>query len=428
MSHPEISPSSILELLDQAYTMRGVDLKQSIVMAQQALAESRSIKDASLIGQSLTKLALFHLVNTEHQLSIDLSQEAIDYFEIDGDELGIANAKYNIAGVHYKTNNFHLGMFHLIDCLIIYLKYDDKHNQSKTHKSLGTIYELLGDQTSAVQSYEAAIQCAVEIGDKNLESNAYNPLSGILLKLDRVDEAMQMIKKSVRLKQETNDTRGYAFAIYGRGKVHFHLREYAAAESDYREALAIHKNVGDSYGIAMTYNKLCHLFVATGRRKKAIKRLKKNIIFTERVNISVIKYKCYYFLYNLYREDKKNGKALTYLERYLSEKDTAVNSQTLKVIENYERILKMQSLEKEASLERERKEILEQQAQTEQKAAVKQEFLSAMSHEIRTPLNAVTSIISLLQERSDENERKLLTSLRFSAKNLLRIINDILDF
>ncbi len=59
---------------------------------------------------------------------------------------------------------------------------------------------------------------------------------------------------------------------------------------------------------------------------------------------------------------------------------------------------------------------------------VRQEFLSTMSHEIRTPLNAVTTISSLLKDRSEPEEQQLLDSLRFASGNLLQIINDILDF
>lgn len=62
-------------------------------------------------------------------------------------------------------------------------------------------------------------------------------------------------------------------------------------------------------------------------------------------------------------------------------------------------------------------------------ADLKTQFLSNMSHEIRTPLNAVIGMSNLMLEehpRKDQKER--LEVLRFSADNLLYIINDILDY
>jgi signal transduction histidine kinase/CheY-like chemotaxis protein len=59
----------------------------------------------------------------------------------------------------------------------------------------------------------------------------------------------------------------------------------------------------------------------------------------------------------------------------------------------------------------------------------KSDFLSTMSHEIRTPLNAVIGMSNLLitgNPRPDQREN--LEVLKFSAGNLLSIVNDVLDF
>lgn len=56
-------------------------------------------------------------------------------------------------------------------------------------------------------------------------------------------------------------------------------------------------------------------------------------------------------------------------------------------------------------------------------------FISVMSHEIRTPLNAVIGMSRLLQEDSHlESQEENLGILKFSAENLMNLINDVLDF
>jgi len=65
----------------------------------------------------------------------------------------------------------------------------------------------------------------------------------------------------------------------------------------------------------------------------------------------------------------------------------------------------------------------------EKSSQAKSEFLSTMSHEIRTPLNAVIGMSNLLlmsNPRHDQKEN--LEILKFSASNLLAIVNDVLDF
>lgn len=64
----------------------------------------------------------------------------------------------------------------------------------------------------------------------------------------------------------------------------------------------------------------------------------------------------------------------------------------------------------------------------EQESRFKGEFLANMSHEMRTPLNGVLGITKLALELSDQPEViRHLTTVHFSAKVLLSLINDVLD-
>jgi len=69
-------------------------------------------------------------------------------------------------------------------------------------------------------------------------------------------------------------------------------------------------------------------------------------------------------------------------------------------------------------------------AMTEAEAAnlAKGEFLANMSHEIRTPLNGLLGMLQLLQfTRLEEEQRDYLDTAIGSGRNLLEILNDVLD-
>jgi signal transduction histidine kinase/CheY-like chemotaxis protein len=420
------SRNHILSLLDEAYACRTNNLKRSIELAQTSLCISREIEDKTLIARSLSRLSLFSMIMGEYENALRMAEEAVKYYRELNDEKGIADAKYNIAGVYYKTNNYHLGLVNLVDCITIYRKFNDYHNLSRAHKSLGTIYEYFGDEKNAVKTYKAAIAAGQKAGDPNLESNAYNTLSGIYLKRNEIEKAAGLIERAINIKRQTGDLRGLAFSLYGRGKVNLAKKNFAQAEVDFNAAISIHEEMHEALGLGMAYHKTANLYLQMGRLEKAEQVLIKGLDFSTEHNIIMVKYKCYYLFYQLYKLQNDPVNALKYLELYYKEKDTVINSQTLKVIENYELITKMEAIEKETQLQK--AEITKKKDIAEQAARIKQDFLSTMSHEIRTPLNAVITIAGLLNDKVKNEEQQLVDTLKFSANNLLLIINDFLDF
>lgn len=85
-----------------------------------------------------------------------------------------------------------------------------------------------------------------------------------------------------------------------------------------------------------------------------------------------------------------------------------------------------QEIERHRRLELELKDA---KKQTEAAMMAKGEFLATMSHEIRTPLNGILPVIDmLLAARLTAEQADLLRTAQGSAKQMLRIVDDILDY
>lgn len=70
----------------------------------------------------------------------------------------------------------------------------------------------------------------------------------------------------------------------------------------------------------------------------------------------------------------------------------------------------------------------EESKRAAQASRSKSDFLSTMSHEIRTPLNAILGFIDILRNMElAEQQRKYLEMMNLSSKNLLSLVNDILE-
>jgi signal transduction histidine kinase len=60
---------------------------------------------------------------------------------------------------------------------------------------------------------------------------------------------------------------------------------------------------------------------------------------------------------------------------------------------------------------------------------LKNEFLATMSHELRTPLNSILGFSDVLQmaDNLSDKQRRYVTNIQSSGRNLMTLINDVLD-
>lgn len=78
-----------------------------------------------------------------------------------------------------------------------------------------------------------------------------------------------------------------------------------------------------------------------------------------------------------------------------------------------------------------KKEVEKKSKHVEGASRLKSEFLSNMSHELRTPLNSMLGLTNLMAEgiagRINEKQKEYIEIIERNGKNLLQLINDILD-
>lgn len=83
----------------------------------------------------------------------------------------------------------------------------------------------------------------------------------------------------------------------------------------------------------------------------------------------------------------------------------------------------------QAKLEQNNVQLQKEKSRADEASKAKSVFLANMSHEIRTPINAVLGMDTMiLREAKDEQILKYARDIQSAGRNLLSLVNDILDF
>ncbi|NOS93570.1 MAG: tetratricopeptide repeat-containing sensor histidine kinase [Cyclobacteriaceae bacterium] len=412
-------PTLILDLenqLKKAYDLRGHDLVQSLQMAQQVLQNFQDLKYEQGIAKAENLLGLFHLIRGEFALAEKYSRKALQYFEEQKDIKGIADARYNIGGIYYRTNKYHQGLIELSQCLAVYRQLGDFHNQARTLKSMGTIYEYFNDQEKAVESYEKSIEASREVNDISLESNALNPLSGIYNKQGKSQLAFDVIGRSILLKTQSGDTRGLAFALYGRAKLFIKQHRFEEALTDLEQVAEILSAAEDMLGLGMAYNKIGLSYQGLDNLTQAHHYFNLALELGEKYKVQLVSFKANFNLYTLAKKEGNTQLALGYLENYFLQKEEVINNENYNIIKSYEALSKIESLEREAKAQKEKSEIVEK------KNAELDSFFYRVSHDLKGPISSLLGLYNVV--KLDIQEPKSLAIFDMYHSQAVRM-NDI---
>ena len=391
---------SITKLTDKADKYL-VDLKfkESLYYSREALKQAIQIKDDYLIATAYNTIAGNYNELSENDKAIDIYKKALVYAERSGNDSIIGWVNNNLGNVYFfDKRNYPEGIRHYHNAITYAQKTADTSKLVLTHLNLALAYSETGAFNKGLRHLQFLNAHHEKFGDANtaafrLMLNAvYNGHAGQYAKADSYfQQAIAQAKKDDNNLDLSYTYQEYAKFLKSRGQfkdAYEYFSMYDRIKDSLYDAEKLHKADAESVNLEIDEYKRALAKIEAEREIQEYRFKKSQIIQALFIIASLVMLILLYTLYRNYNFKKKINQELT---------------------------------ETNAALEAAKEK-------AEEASRLKSQFVSTISHELRTPLYGVIGITNMiLDEHKELAGSTHLNSLKFSAKYLLSLVNDILQ-
>lgn len=367
--------------------------------------------------------------------------------------------------------------------LIYSLNHEDYNLAAKTYNLLGLNFEQFTDHYKAIELYKKGIICATKVKNDTALGWLYNNIGGIYsYNTINLNTGTTYFKKAYAHTKNIKNNGDFLVAGLNIGANLIELKKFEEGKKylDEIKSRVLQSNESDiivsMYASYATYYDLfkrdftnaekAFLNAVREGNKDITPAIKMNLLdiyksFAEfyekykKIDKSVEYYKLYINLNSqIYKEEQKNlleGKDKTFRLDLINSRIEKVELENKNYIKKlnynkyfiifltvlvftflalmyflYKNFIKNKKINRK--LKRANIELHKAKLKTEEIAKLKNQFMSTVSHELRTPLYGVIGMTEIIEnEHVELKDSKYINSLKFSAKYLLSLINDVLS-
>ena len=374
--------------------------------------------------------------------------------------------------------NFKESFFYAREALKLSIGINDDYFKSVSYKLIAANYEELSEYDKSISNYKKALEYAEKVGDQDLLSRINNNIGNIyFFHKKEYDKALELYSKSILYGEKLKDTSRIAFANlniawarfdvgqYKEGYPHLeyinkklsyldedvapvvymlngmynsHLGKVELAKSNFEKSIFEATRLKLDVDLSFAFLEYSFFLDKYGMYKSAFENLNNHRVLrakiydeqklkralSEGLNFEIDEYKRAIAQINLEKTDQFNKLKKSRITVYLF--IAGVIALLIILYSVYKNFLYKKKLNAELEIANREMKIAKDMAI--EAAKVKTQFVSTISHELRTPLYGVVGLADMIMdEYKGKADSTHLKSLKFSAKYLLSLVNDILQ-
>lgn len=446
--------NKLLRLADKTGVKYRNEANNTLAMAwhemELNLADSLGFIPEKIIA--LNNLGVVYRRIDDYQQGSNYHLQALKLAEEIDDISGIVIATNGLGNIQYLLGNYDEAMRLFTECLQIEQSRNQLLGVAINLNNIGNVNKMMGNLDKALEYYMLSLEVNREIGSQKGVAICYNDIGDVYRVRKEYDKALNYCLLGLELNQSLNDLNYLANSQIRVAQLFIDKNDYQNALIYLGNALEVSKKAQSKANIKDTYDLMYTVYKKLNKPTLALNYLEmagqlNDSILSDETRKSILQMQTLFD-----RERSENQITLLKKQKEISELSSKkqkfitlitgiilIGVLTAFIVVMY--IFRMKTIankllktkNQEIELARAALKIYADQMEIAKEEAVKSnllksQFLANMSHEIRTPMNSVIGFSDILAMTiTDPKQLIYVDSIRSSGKNLLTLINDILD-
>jgi tetratricopeptide (TPR) repeat protein len=254
---------------------------------EHALTIIREVGDRAIEGIILTNIGVVYETQAHYIEALESYKQALVIWREVSNPANEGTTLDNIGNVYQAQGFYDQALENYKQALVIWKEVSDPTREGTTLNNIGKVYQAQGYYDQALESYEKALTIwhAIDISkgflgslfsfdlmanDRTNEGITLNHIGTIYQIKGRFTEALDHYERALTIYQAEGDTVGQGTTINNIGLAYEAQGRYSEALSSYQKVLTLRRMVGDLVGESATLDNIGVIYQTQGRYAEAL--------------------------------------------------------------------------------------------------------------------------------------------------------------
>lgn len=397
------------------------DVKKALEYVKKSIQISENIHYVTEKIKGLHQLGNLYRKEKEFDKAVEVLNTSLELSKTHLNQKSIALSYIYLADVYRELREREKAKDYYFKALKIAEKIKNEWIKAKVNTGLGELSRSFGQNNIALQYYLEALNNILQTDNVYLQGVAYKNIAEMYKENRDIEKSIEYFKQALDKFERIDNKRELAEVNFSLGELYQQKKQFDKAIVYMKNSLGFAELAGHQDYIKKGYKNLAEVYEQNNDFKNAYDYLKYYSAIKDTKFISELEAQ-------IELEKKNREIALINQEnqfRVEKERSRTYILLSIAILTIIFSLILYYNLRQKNKINKE----LEKATELAQRSKKdKEEFFAYTSHEIRTPLNAVVGMTQLLEQTNlDEVQYKYLKTIKYSAKNILFLVNDVLD-